>query len=133
MSLFFYSRLYMMAAFNPDIYEKFISAPLGFQNRQKKLLLYKHKHTVTLRTLANLNAYTKFRYNLPPIGHKYPRIGRMSVQRNCPLCPHLTPNNSSHLALFCPYVEGTRRDQTSFSMFRNSCILIKFIFQIREL
>ena len=64
----------------------------------------------------------QFRYNLPPICHKYPRVRRMSVQRSCPLCPCLTPNNSSHLALFCPYVEDTRRDQTSISMFRNSCI-----------
>ena len=64
----------------------------------------------------------QFRYNLPPIGHKYARVGRVSVHQYCPICPGATPNNSPHVALFCPYVEDVRQDQTSISLFRNFCI-----------
>ena len=60
----------------------------------------------------------QFRYNLPPIGHKYARVGRVSVHQYCPICPGATPNNSPHVALFCPYVEDVRQDQTSISLFK---------------
>ena len=64
----------------------------------------------------------QFRYDLPPIGHKYPRVGRTCVRRFCPLCPCMTPNNAPHVALYCPYVERIRSEQTSISLFRNLCI-----------
>ena len=68
----------------------------------------------------------QFRYNVAPIGNKYPRVGSLAVQRDCPLCPCRTANTVSHLALFCPYVERVRKEQTTISSFRNTCILKGF-------
>ena len=63
----------------------------------------------------------QFRYNVAPIGNKYPRVGSLSVHRSCPLCPRSMVNSVAHVALFCPYVEKNRKDQTSLASFRNSC------------
>ena len=65
----------------------------------------------------------QFRYDMPPIGHKYARVGRLSVQRHCPLCPCTVANSVSHLILFCPYIERIREDETSIGSFRNTCLL----------
>ena len=64
---------------------------------------------------------TQFRYNVAPIGNKYPRVGKVSTQYYCPLCPCPVLNTVAHLALFCPYIELVRREQTSLSSFRNIC------------
>ena len=64
----------------------------------------------------------QFRYNVANMGHKYPRVGRVSTQRDCPLCPCATRNTVSHLAMFCPSVERIRKEQTSIVFFRNLCI-----------
>ena len=65
---------------------------------------------------------TKFRYNMAPIGNKYPRAGRAQVHQFCPVCPNNVVNSVVHLALFCPSVEGIRKDQTCISSFRNLCL-----------
>ena len=69
---------------------------------------------------------TQFRYNVAPIGNKYPRVGRFSTQHVCPLCPCQIRNSGSHLALFCPAIEKVRKERTSISSFRNSCIFKGF-------
>ena len=77
---------------------------------------------------------SQFRYNVAPLGNKYPRVGRLLTQRDCPLCPQQTRNTVSHLALFCPFVERVRKELTSLSSFRNSCFFKGFsedyIFQL---
>ena len=69
---------------------------------------------------------TQFRYNVAPIGNKYPRGGKVSTQHNCPLCLSPKQNTVAHLALFCPSIEIVRREQTSLSSFRNICIFKGF-------
>ena len=84
---------------------------------RRKIYVQESKSSTTL---------AQFRYNVAPIGNKYPRVGSLSVQRYCPLCPNSTANTVSHLAMFCPYVELVRKEQTSISSFRNTCILKGF-------
>ena len=55
------------------------------------------------------------------IGNKYPRIGRDTTQRDCPLCPSGFRNTVSHLAFFCPSMEKFRKEETSLGSFRNLC------------
>ena len=64
----------------------------------------------------------EFRYNVANIGCKYPRVGRFTVHRDCPLCPVSTKNNTVHIALFCPSIEGIRKSQTCIASFRNLCL-----------
>ena len=80
-----------------------------------------YKRLSYVQESSNSTTLSEFRYNMPPIGHKYPRVGRLSVQRLCPLCPASTPNTASHLAFFCPYVEKVREEETTLSSFRNIC------------
>ena len=80
------------------------------------------KRKLYVQESSSSTTLAQFRYNMPPIGHKYPRFGKMSVERLCPLCPYRVLNSVSHLALFCPFVERTRTVQTSLSAFRNICI-----------
>ena len=61
-------------------------------------------HSVTL---------AQFRYNVANMGNKYPRVGRHSVQRDCPLCPQRERNSVAHLALFCSSIERIRKEQTT--------------------
>ena len=70
---------------------------------------------------AASSTLSQFRYNVAPIGNKYPRVGKVSTQYYCPLCPCPVLNTVAHLALFCPYIELVRREQTSLSSFRNIC------------
>ena len=83
-------------------------------------------HSVTL---------AQFRYNVANMGNKYPRVGRQSVQRDCPLCPqernsvaHLSRerNSVAHLALFCSSIERIRKEQTTITSFRKTCIFKGF-------
>ena len=69
---------------------------------------------------------SQFRYDVAPIGKKYPRVGRLSTQHDCPLCPCATRNSVSHLALFCPSIEKIRKEQTSIASFRNICLFKGF-------
>ena len=69
---------------------------------------------------------SQFRYDVAPIGKKYPRVGRLSSQHDCPLCPCATRNSVSHLALFCPSIEKIRKEQTSIASFRNICLFKGF-------
>ena len=66
---------------------------------------------------------TQFRYNIAPIGNRYPRVGKVTTQRDCPLCPCQTRNTVAHLAMFCYSIEKIRKEQTSISSFRNICLL----------
>ena len=80
-----------------------------------------YKRVTYVRESSYSTTLSEFRYNMPPIGHKYPRVGRLSVRRLCPLCPTSKPNTASHLAFFCPYIERVRKEETSLSFFRNIC------------
>ena len=71
---------------------------------------------------AYSSTLSKFRYNVAPIGNKYPRVGGDNVRRYCPVCPDNSANTPAHLSLFCPSVERIRKEQTSISLFRNFCI-----------
>ena len=64
----------------------------------------------------------KFRYDMVENGRKYPRCGRVSVNKDCPLCPRSIRNSVSHLAMYCPSVERTRKEKTDISFFRNVCL-----------
>ena len=66
-------------------------------------------------------AIAAFRYDVTCIGNKYPRIGRDTTQRECPLCPSGFRNTVSHLAFFCPSMEKFRKEETSLGSFRNMC------------
>ena len=89
--------------------------PIKFYRRQ--LYVKESPYSVTL---------AQFRFNVANMGNKYPRVGRQSVQRDCPLCPQSVRNTVSHLALFCSSVERVRKEQTSISSFRNTCLFKGF-------
>lgn len=71
---------------------------------------------------ANSEAISAFRYDSADIGNKYPRLGRVEVQRYCPLCPVATRNTVMHLTFFCHSMELFRRQETTMSSFRNMCV-----------
>ena len=64
----------------------------------------------------------KFRYDMVENGRKYPRCGRLYVNKVCPLCPRSIINSVSHLAMYCPSVERTRKEKTEIAFFRNVCL-----------
>ena len=84
-----------------------------------KRQLYAHEGDASA-TLA------KFRYNVANMGNKYPRIGRFSTHPVCPLCPCNTKNTVAHLAMFCNAIERIRKEQTTITRFRNTCIFKGF-------
>ena len=65
---------------------------------------------------------SQFRYNIAPIGNRYPRVGKVTTQHDCPLCPCQTKNTVAHLAMFCSSIEKIRKEQTEISLFRNTCL-----------
>ena len=67
-----------------------------------------------------------FRYDAAGIGNKFPRPGMTTRHSFCPLCASVRRNTVAHLALYCPAIERIRSEQTSFSSFRNVCILRGF-------
>ena len=89
--------------------------PISLYRRQ--LYVKESPHSVIL---------SQFRYNVANIGNKYPRVGRMTVQKDCPLCPQTERNTVAHLALFCSSIERVRKEQTSVTSFRNTCIFKGF-------
>ena len=67
-----------------------------------------------------------FRYDMANIGKKYPRIGRVCVAQQCPLCRDNTRNTVQHLTMYCPFIENIRKEQTSITSFRNTCLFKGF-------
>ena len=90
-------------------------SPMKLFRRQR--YVRESPHSVTL---------AQFRYNVANMGNKYPRVGRHSVQRDCPLCPQRERNSVAHLALFCLAIERIRKEQTAITSFRNTCIFKGF-------
>ena len=84
---------------------------------RRQIYVRESPHSVTL---------SQFRFNVTNIGNKYPRVGKLSVQRDCPLCPQSVKNTVAHLALFCSSIERVRKEQTSVTSFRNTCIFKGF-------
>ena len=70
----------------------------------------------------NSTLLAKFRYDMVDNGRKYPRCGRISVHNLCPLCPCSISNSVSHIAMYCPMVESTRKEKTEITFFRNVCL-----------
>ena len=70
----------------------------------------------------NSTCLAKFRYDMVDNGRKYPRCGRVSVHNLCPLCPCSISNSVSHIAMYCPMVERTRKEKTEITFFRNVCL-----------
>ena len=70
---------------------------------------------------AYSSTLAQFRYNIAPIGNKYPRVGRVPVHMHCPISPPNIVNLAAHLAMFCPAIEGIRKEQTCIASFRNLC------------
>ena len=90
-------------------------SPMKLFRRQR--YVRESPHSVTL---------AQFRYNVANMGNKYPRVGRQSVQRDCPLCPQRERNSVAHLALFCSSIERIRKEQTTITSFRKTCIFKGF-------
>lgn len=91
-----------------------ISLPWLYPVKKYKRQLYAHEWDATI---------AKFRFDIANIGNKYPRIGRFSTTLMCPLCPTNKRNTVAHLSMFCPSIEMIRKEQSTITSFRNTCLL----------
>ena len=108
--------------FTSDYFVRLTNSSLAALSLPWLLPVKKLSRQIYIQESAASSTLTQFRYNVAPIGNRYPRVGKVATQRDCPLCPCQRKNTVTHLAMFCSSIEGLRKEQTSISFFRNTCL-----------